>query len=110
MIRPDRAFREIVTLSGTDGAAHRLRDGEVVRVEVLEGSSASRVRIRVAGHVVTASDIRGVTAGDAFRARVSFSSGSILLTPLTNDEATAASQGSAYTNLLGLRTTRLPPA
>lgn len=102
MIHPDRAFREIVTLSGTDGAAHRFRDGEVVRVEVLEGSSSSRVRIRVAGKVVTASDIRGVTAGDTFRARVSFSSGSILLTPLTNDDLSLAVHGNSSANLLGL--------
>ena len=78
MIQPDRAFREIVRLSGTGVLSGTLRDGEVVRVEVLGGSSPGRVRVRLAGSVVNASDIRGVSPGDVFRARVRLASGAVL--------------------------------
>ena len=99
MIQPDRAFREIVRLSGTGVLSGTLRDGEVVRVEVLGGSSPGRVRVRLAGSVVNASDIRGVSPGDVFRARVRLASGAVLLTPLTGDVPIAPRDDSPFLRL-----------
>ncbi|HNY17777.1 MAG TPA: hypothetical protein PKL75_10010 [Treponemataceae bacterium] len=99
MIQPDRAFREIVRLTGTGGIAGTLLDGETVRVEVLGGSSPGRVRIRLAGSVVSASDIRGVSPGDVFRARVRLTSGAVLLTPLTDDPPVAPRDDSPFLRL-----------
>lgn len=99
MIQPDRAFREIVRLSGTGVLSGILRDGEVVRVEVLGGSSPGRVRVRLAGSVVNASDIRGVSPGDVFRARVRLASGAVLLTPLTDDPPVAPRDDSPFQRL-----------
>ena len=108
MIQPDRAFREIVRLSGTGVLSGILRDGEVVRVEVLGGSSPGRVRVRLAGSVVNASDIRGVSPGDVFRARVRLTAGAVLLTPLTDDPPVAPRDDSPFQRL-GLPKPRLPP-
>jgi hypothetical protein len=109
MIQPDRAFREIVRLTGTGGIAGTLRDGELVRVEVLAGSSPGRVRVRLAGSVVSASDIRGVSPGDVFRARVRLTAGAVLLTPLT-DDLPAAPSGDSPFQRLGLPETPITAA